>query len=249
MSENTIKVNAIVVKVSQSGENDRLLTLLSPEAGKLSVMAKGVRSLKHQSRNACAPLCYSSFVLKKIKDGFYSLISAELSESFRTLSEDVVLLSYGAYFAALTQMCVQSGTEASEEVRLLLNTLYVLCKRQDSAPLIKAVFEFKIMELCGIVPEFSFECPCGEKGGFFCVSDGEVRCGKHKTPDALPINEAQIKLAMYITQSSLRDALFCSCDSAVSDSLSRITEPFLLYHLGNLPKSLNYLHEIVKKMP
>lgn len=249
MSENTIKVNAIVVKSAQSGENDRLLTLLSPEEGKLSVMAKGVRSLKHQSRNACAPLCYSSFVLKKVKDGFYSLVSAELSESFRTLSEDVVLLSYGAYFAALTQMCVQSGTEASEEVRLLLNSLYVLCKRPRSAPLIKAVFEFKIMELCGIVPEFSFECPCGKKGGFFCISDGEVRCGEHKTPDALPINEAQIKLAMYITESSLRDALYCSFDDAVSESLSSITEPFLLYHLGNLPKSLNYLHEIVKKMP
>ena len=112
MSENTIKVNAIVVKASQSGENDRILTLLSPEAGKLSVIAKGIRSLKHQSKSACAPLCYSSFVLKKVKDGFYSLISAELCESFRTLSEDVVLLSYGAYFAALTQMGVQSGTEA-----------------------------------------------------------------------------------------------------------------------------------------
>ena len=64
MSENTVKINAIVVKSSQSGENDRLLTLLSPEMGKLTVMAKGIRSLKHQSRNACAMLCYSSFVLK-----------------------------------------------------------------------------------------------------------------------------------------------------------------------------------------
>ena len=249
MSENTIKVNAIVVKASQSGENDRILTLLSPEAGKLSVIAKGIRSLKHQSKSACAPLCYSSFVLKKVKDGLYSLISAELCESFRTLSEDVVLLSYGAYFAALTQMCVQSGTEASEEVRLLLNTLYVLCRRKDNAPLIKAVFEFKIMELCGIVPEFSHECPCGDNGLFFCISDGEVRCAMHKTPDAVSINEAQIKLSMYITQSSLKDALYCSYDDAVSDSLSNITEPFLLYHLGDLPKSLNYLHEIVKKTP
>ena len=249
MSENTIKVNAIVVKASQSGENDKLLTLLSPESGKLTVMAKGIRSLKHKSKSACAPLCYSSFVLKKIKDGFYSLVSAELSESFRTLSEDVVLLSYGAYFAALTQMCVQSGSEANEEVRLLLNTLYVLCRRKDAAPLIKAVFEFKIMELCGIVPEFFNECPCGGSGQYFCISDGEVRCSAHKTPDALPINQAQIKLAMYITESSLKDALFCTYDSAVSESLSTITEPFLLYHLVDLPKSLNYLHEIVKKMP
>ena len=247
MSENTIKVNAIVVKATQSGENDKLLTLLSPEAGKLSVIAKGVKSLKHQSRNACAPLCYSSFVLKKVKDGFYSLISAELSESFRPLCEDVELLSYGAYFAQLTQMCVQDGAEAKEEVRLLLNTLYVLCKRGDSAELIKAVFEFKIMQLWGIVPEFSFKCPCGEKGTYFCISDGEVRCATHKTDDAVLVNDAQIKLAMYITESSLKDALFCEYDKAISLSLSSLTEPFLLYHLGNLPKSLDFLRKITKK--
>lgn len=249
MSENTIKINAIVVKAAQSGENDKLLTLLSPEEGKVSVIAKGIKSLKHQSRNACAPLCYSSFVLKRIKDGFYSLISAELKESFRTLSEDVVLLSYGAYFAALCEMCVQRGTAADEEVRLLLNTLYVLCKRPQSCPLIKAVFEFKLMELLGIVPQFSPECPCGSRATVFSVSEGEVRCSEHKTPDSVPINELQLKLVMYITESSLRDALFCEYDMDISESLSALTEPFLSYHLGNLPDSLNFLHQIVKKMP
>ena len=249
MSENTVKLNAIVTSASQSGENDKILTLLSPEEGKLTVVAKGVRSLKHQSRNCCVPLCYSSFVLKKIKDGFYSLVSAELNESFRTLSEDVVLLSYGAYFASLAGMCVQAGIPAEEEVRLLLNTLFVLGKRPDSAPLIKAVFEFKIMELCGIVPEFSYECPCGDVGCYFALDDGEIRCSNHKTSASVFMNPSQIKLAVYLTESSLKEALYCSYDNEVSASLSAVTEPFLSYHLGNLPKSLEYLHQIIKKMP
>ena len=248
MSENTIKLNAIVVKATQSGENDKLLTLLSPEEGRLTVIAKGVKSLKHQSRNACAPLCYSSFVLKKIKDGFYSLVSAELNESFRTLSEDVVLLSYGAYFASLAEMCVQPGIGADDEVRLLLNTLYVLCKRPAAAPLIKAVFELKLMEFIGIIPEFSSECPCGNDAVYFSVSEGETRCIEHRTEDSVAINNAQLKLAVYITESSLKDALFCEYDMKVSASLSALTEPFLRYHLGNLPNSLDYLHAIIEKM-
>lgn len=248
MSDETIKLNAIVIKAVKSGENDKMLTLLSQEEGKVTVLTKGLMSLKHKSKSACAPLCYSSFVLKKVKDGFYTLISAELAESFRPLSEDVVLLSYGAYFASLTGMCVQSGVPANEEVRLLLNTLYVLCKRPDEAPLVKAVFEFKIMELCGIVPEFEYECPCGAAGTFFCVSEGEVRCGEHKTEDSIPMQKAQIQLAKYITESSLKDALFAVCDKEVSSSLSAVTEPFLRYHLGNLPNSLDYLHSIIKNL-
>lgn len=248
MSDDTIKLNAIVIKATKSGENDKMLTLLSQEEGKVTVLAKGLMSLKHKSKSACAPLCYSSFVLKKVKDGFYTLISAELNESFRPLSEDVVLLSYGAYFASLAEMCVQSGVSADEEVRLLLNTLYVLCKRPDDAPLIKAVFEFKIMELCGIVPEFEYECPCGNEGFFFSVSEGEVRCAEHKTLEAVSIHKAQIQLAKYITESTLKDALFCKCDKAVSSALSSVTEPFLRYHLGNLPNSLDYLHSIIEKL-
>ena len=248
MSDETTKLNAIVVKAAKSGENDKMLTLLSQEEGKVTVLAKGVMSLKHKSKSACAPLCYSSFVLKKVKDGFYTLISAEFIESFRTLSEDVVLLSYGAYFSSLAGMCVQSGVPASEEVRLLLNTLYVLCKRPDEGSLIKAVFEFKIMELCGIVPEFEYECPCGDDGTFFCISDGEVRCTAHKTEDSIPIQKAQIQLAKYITESSLKDALFAVCAKEVSVSLSLVTEPFLQYHLGDLPNSLDYLHAIIKNI-
>lgn len=247
MSENTIKINAIVVRAKESGENDRLLTLLSPEAGKLTVTAKGVRSLKHKSRSACMPLSYSSFVLKKIKDGLYSLTSADVIESFAPLSKDVELLSYGAYFADLARLCVQSAVPAEEEVRLLLNTLYVLTKRSDAAPLIKAVFELKLMELCGIMPEFGEECPCSSPATFFCPSEGEVRCSEHKTGDAIPVSKNELSLALYITNSTLKDALFASCNMDIASSLSRITEPFLSYHLGSLPNSLRYLRKIVIK--
>ncbi len=248
MSENTIKINAIVAKAVNSGENDRTLTLLSPEEGKLTVIAKGVRSLKHQSRASAVPLSYSSFVLKKIKDSLYSLVSADLIEGFRPLCEDVVLLSYGAYFADLTRAAVQNGVDANEEVRLLLNTLYVLCKRPDSPEVVKVVFELKLMELCGIMPEFCPECPCGNKAEYFSLSDGEVRCGEHKDESSQALSPHVINLAVYITENTLKDALFCNADNTMALHLSRITEPFWSYHLGKLPDSLEYLRKILKKL-
>lgn len=247
MSETTVKTNAIVVRSKESGENDRLLTLLSPSMGKLTVTAKGVRSLKHKSRSSVMPLSYSSFVLKKIKDGLYSLTSADLIESFSALSSDVTLLSYGSYFADLCRTCIQSGSESEEEVRLLLNTLYVLCKRRDCAPLLKIVFELKLAELCGIMPDIDEVCPCGENGAFFSVSDGEMRCSLHKDSSCLPISEKEISVLKYIMQSNLKDALFMECDEFCAFSLSKITEAFLGYHLGFLPNSLTFLHNITKK--
>lgn len=248
MSENTVKINAIVGKAVQSGENDRTLTLLSPQMGKLTVIAKGVRSLKHPSRGSAMPLSYSSFVLKKIKDGLYSLVSADLIESFRPLCEDVVLLSYGAYFADLCRIAVQSGIEAEEEVRLLLNTLFVLTKRPDSPELIKVVYELKLMELCGIMPEFFPECPCGNMAEYFSLSDGEVRCSEHRDESSKKISAAALQLATYISENNLKDALFANADNCLGYELSKITEPFWAYHLGNLPDSLQYLRKISKNI-
>lgn len=248
MSGESIKTKAVVCRSSNTGENDKMLTLLSAELGKISVIAKGVRSLKHKSRGGAGVLCYSDFVLKKIKDGLYSLVSAELIEGFRPLSERVELLSAGNYFANLTEICVMQGTTAADEISLLLNALYMLGKRPDSIYLIKAVFEIKLCELLGIMPEFQEYCPCGEKATHFCISDGEMRCDEHKTSDCISLTPGVLNLACYISENSLRDSFFAMCSEGDAQKLSTVTEPFLQFHLGKLPNSLSYFYSILKNL-
>ena len=243
MTKDTIKIKAIIIRQANSGDNDKLLTLLSNELGRITVIAKGVRSLKHKSHGAINVLCYSDFIIKPIKDNLYSLTSAELIEGFRTISESLELLSYASYFMSLCEIGVQPGVPADEEVRLLLNTLFVLSKRTDSSPLIKAVYEIKLSEMFGIMPEFSVECPCGEDAKYFCIHDSEMRCNEHKSEPCIFVSERQAALLQKICQSSLKDALFLSCSNEDSSSLSGIIEPFLRFHLGNLPKSLDFLHK------
>ena len=248
MSESTIKINAVVIRSKKSGENDRLLTLLSPEFGKLSVIAKGACSLRHKDRSSTVVFTYSSFVLKKIREGFYSLVSAELLESFKVMTEDVLLLSYAAYLASLCEICVSEGMGADEEVRLLLNSFHMLCVRKEAAPLIKCVFELKLCECAGLMPEISETCPCGKPASFFSVENGEVRCTEHSSNYDIKIAPSVLELAMYITQSSLKDAMYSSFNQSDAYALWAINERFLEHHMGNLPKSLTYLHDMLKNL-
>lgn len=50
-----IKTEAIVVKVSDYSESTRLVTLFSPEHGRIRLLAKGARRLKSQSRGLLEP--------------------------------------------------------------------------------------------------------------------------------------------------------------------------------------------------
>lgn len=247
MAGETIKTKAIVIKSRPHGENDRMLTLVSADMGRIFVSAKGVRSLKHKSRASAQFLSYGEFVLKKIKDGLYSLVSGEVTESFSEICKSVELLSYASYFCSLCESCIMQLSPANEETRLLLNCLYMLSKRQDDAPYIKAVFELRLASCCGFMPDFSENCSCGNAASYFSLSDGISKCALHKTSDCISISPAAAKICNFIVSASLRDALFALFPSSEILSAARVSEDFLCFQLGFHPKSLSYLHNIVKK--
>ena len=82
--EQIVRTKALIVRTANSGDNDRVLTAVSPELGKISVIAKGVKSLKNKNGAATGGLCYSDFVLKEGRE-LYSLMSAVFCLSARKL--------------------------------------------------------------------------------------------------------------------------------------------------------------------
>jgi DNA repair protein RecO (recombination protein O) len=66
--ERTIRVEAVVLRHSDWGEADRLLTLFSREHGKLRAIAKGVRKMQSRKAGHLEPFMRSSLILAKGHD-------------------------------------------------------------------------------------------------------------------------------------------------------------------------------------
>ena len=128
----------------------------------------------------------------------------------------------------------------------MLNTLYVLSKYPKNALMIKTVFELKLAEMCGIMPEFNSLCPCGGKAEYFSVDDGETRCALHFSRDDIHIEPQVVLLGNKILSSDLKEAFFSQYTPEAVSSLAGICERFLEFHLGKLPKSLEFLHQNIK---
>ena len=79
---------ALVIREADYGENDKLLTLLTAERGRLTVCVKGGKSLKNKNLASSQLLCYSEFTVKERK-GFYTLSEAALIEQFFGLRGDL----------------------------------------------------------------------------------------------------------------------------------------------------------------
>lgn len=245
MMNEMIRTRALIVRTVNSGDNDRILTAVSPELGKISISAKGVRSLKNKNNTATGILCYSDFVLKEGRE-LYSLSSAECVEGFYRLRNTVEGVAYGMYFAALLESCTEKNIPAGEELRLLLNTLYVLMNRPEDGGVLKLVYELRLSELLGIAPYISEECQCGNPAAFFDISEGETSCASHKGAFAVAISKDEMTVMEYILTSELKEALFFTTPKPILERLAPISEKYLEYHLGRLPRQLEYLKSITK---
>ncbi len=239
----TLKIKGIVTGSAQWGDNDKMLTLLTREKGVISVAAKGVKSIKNKNAQGVMPLCYSDFVLTD-RGEVFSLVSADVIESFYKLREDISALSYGVYFAQLAAFTVGRNNFAEDEMRLLLNTLYLLCKDASRCDTLKCVFEVKICEYAGFAPYLD-SCACGGESMYFDICTGEAVCPLHRTESSKKISQGATAVCQYIQNADLKEALSFDTPREIARELSGIIEAFMTNQLGRLPKSLEYINKII----
>ncbi len=236
-----LKTTGIVLRASRAKNSSLALSVLSPELGKISIWARGAQSPKNPMHQGCTLLSYGEFVLLP-RGEMYSLSSAAPITSFYHLREDVEKLSYAVYFSELAGLLFAEGTDASEAVRLLLNTLYYL-ENDLKAPLdLKVLYEIRLMCVAGFAPHTDGCVRCGAENVIsFSPMHGGLLCeGCSASP---PLSPAARTLLCGYAEKSLKTALdHVGGDAALE--LAPLAEAFVRHHTELTPKSLEYLHKI-----
>lgn len=157
--EHTV-VKGIVLREKDSKESDKILTVLTSELGKITVVAKGARSRRSKVIAATQFLAFSELVLSE-SHGWQYLTEASTIELFDGVRGDIELLSLGSYFAELVEYVSSDETEAQTLLSLLLNALYALGALHRPQELVKAAFELRLMAEIGFEPLLDSCCACG----------------------------------------------------------------------------------------
>ena len=170
----SITVTGMVLSAMPVGDYDKRLVILTLERGKISAFAKGARR-----QNSALMACSNSFAFGQFKlyqgRNSYSLISADISNYFSDLSKDIEGLYYAFYFNEFTAFITRENNDERDMLKLLYQTLRIVIKRTISLPLIRAIFELKILALSGFAPQV-FQCvrcdkaPSEEDKGHFTFS-------------------------------------------------------------------------------
>ena len=191
---NILKVSGIVLSVYPLGENDKNLTILTKERGKIQVVSRGCRRTNHPLFAASNEYVYGEFVIAEGRVMKY-LNSAEIHMSFSNLRESFESICYSSYFCELAAYFTMEGQEEKDILNLLYLTFLALGKKLLPYPLIRRIFELKILQCHGMGFQSFFCVHCGrsenlrylsfEEGGVVCQDCRQIAGSREIDPQVL----------------------------------------------------------------
>ncbi len=173
-----LTTKALVLREVKYKEADKILTVLTEREGKLTVKARGALRKGCRYGAASQVFCFSEMTLFG-NAGKWSVNEAETIEQFLELRSGISSLALASYIAELLEAVSDEDSPNPDLLQLGLNTLYALSRGLHTEEHIKAVFELKLMCLCGFAPQLSL-CPaCGREppdDPVFSLNGGSVHC-------------------------------------------------------------------------
>jgi DNA repair protein RecO (recombination protein O) len=232
----SFRADAVVLRHSDWGEADRLLTLYTREHGKVRAIAKGARKIASRKAGHIEPFTHVRLQLAKGRD-LLIVTQAEMVDAYQPLREDLTLTGYAAYVIELLDRFVPDEDVAIPSLfRLLTETLSRLAT--DSNPwLVVRSYEMRLLDFLGFRPRL-FECTnCGrdiqpEDQYFSPLLGGVVcpRCGEG-LPGLWDVSVEALKYLRHFQRSSYNDAARARPDAGTQKAVETLMQAYFTYLL------------------
>ncbi len=242
-----LTTKALVLRLTDYNDRDALLTLLTPEQGKLTAKARGLRRKNSPLVAPCQLLAYGEFTLFEYR-GQYTVNEAHSLELFSPLRRDLTKLSLGTYFAQAAELVSQEDMPNPELLSLALNCLHGLSRLDLPEEKVKAVFELRLACLAGYQPDL-FGChACGSQTPeLFDISEGCLECTGCRSGGGIrmPVNPGILEAMRYICLCDPKRLFAFQLGQENQENLSHLTEAYLTTQLERGFSTLDFYKSLL----
>jgi DNA repair protein RecO (recombination protein O) len=174
----SLKTEGIVLRSLRYGEADRILHFYTPDRGRVSAIAKGVRRAKSRFGGRLEPFFRLQLVLYEGRSELLTVTSAETVAAHPRLREDAGALDGAARACEAVARVFDDGDPHSGVYHLLANELALLDGEPARAGRANALaFRLKLLLAAGFAPHLASCASCGEQEhlvGFSGAAGGVV---------------------------------------------------------------------------
>lgn len=240
----SIKTSGIVLKGTNFGEADKILTVFTDRLGKIKVMAKGVRKTKSHLAGSLEPFIYSELLLHEGKT-FYTISGASILKSYPRIHDEMKKISQAFFLGELIDCFAPEKEKPHEMFTLFLSALDSL--ESDAKDLFMTGFQLKIIEEAGFEPELYSCVHCKEKitveNNFWDATEGGLICNncQGKFHHGREISDDAIKLLRFFEQNDFVKIERLKVDEVVVTEVEKILRAYICSVLEKELKSENFM--------
>lgn len=243
-----LSTDGLIIREQQTGEDDRLVTILTRDYGILRAFVRGAKRIRSKSQSATQLFAYGKYSIYRGKDA-YSIDEAQPVEIFFDLRNDIASLSLAQYFCELAGELAPVEDDADEYLRLVLNALHMLSKNKRPHAQLKAIVELRMMTLSGYMPDLVACGDCGEfseEGMFFSPVEGQIFCGECVTDHTcIALTNPVLSAMRHICYSENSKLFSFTLQEESLNFLSEVTENFLLTQTAKKFKTLDFYKAVM----
>jgi DNA repair protein RecO (recombination protein O) len=248
----SIKTTGIVLKQTNFGEADRLLTIFSYDQGKVRALAKGARKTLSKLGGHLEPGSMTAFQLSEGRS-FYVVTGADLQYAYADIRTELRKTSIAYYlFESVDALTVEQ--QAHPHIFSLLSDGLVLLETVEPGPteaMLPPAFTLKLLAGLGYLPELGVCVNCQQplepEGNMFSPRLGGILCVNCQQLDygAIVLSATTIKVMRLILDNKLEFILRLNPEATVIRELTQIIEIYLQQHSDREMKSLRFVKEVI----
>jgi DNA repair protein RecO (recombination protein O) len=248
MQSGKIVTSGLVLRETETKETDKILTVLTPDMGKITLIARGARRRNSPLAASCQLLAYSELTIYQ-RGGWKYVSDGATIELFDGVRQDFELLSLASYFAELTENVTAEDQPAPEVLSLLLNALYALSTLKKDPRLVKPVFELRLMAVSGFEPLADGCAVCGKsepEQPMLDVVRGVIHCAgcKEQGGLSLPLNGGSLAALRHALYGDEKRLYSFTLDAESLRRLDHASEAFAAAQLERSFRTLDYYKSI-----
>ncbi len=236
----------MVLAASPVKEYDKRIELLTRERGRISAFVTGARRVNSKVSACAIPFTFGTYYLYEGRSS-YNVQSAHIQKFFSEIADDFDILCYASYFAELARYFTRENVEAPQELLLLYVACSAMTRGQVSLPLVRIIYEMRMMQIQGEALELFHCLDCGKEEGELKVyfSRGGFLCRDCAARSVRPEREKGYSLsgdAVYALQFILTTSLSKLFSFRVSDTVEKELADFMKHYFEH------YLHHTFQSL-
>lgn len=241
--------DAIVLSRFDLGEADRVLTLITPDAGKLKAIAKGIRKPTSRIGGSLEPFAELTVALARGRT-FDVVTQVSVGHAWLRLRDDLESAATAWYLAELADRSLEER-HAAEPLYTLLRRAYELLDAEMAPGRVARWFEMHLLDELGVRPEVDRCVECdrvleSDERFRWVPPVGGIVCDRCPGPphDRTALTLEALKLLKAYQRLDIEALAGLRLSMAVEREVETALREFVRYVLEREARSLAFLDEI-----